>query len=130
MFVIYMSGFGLFTPPATSAALNKRPNERNVERTDKDFNAPSDKGKTFDKQKLFEYGETCEDPENEEGCQRKALIIAREILDHFGFHGVAAKIGAIKEKMDEKEKTDGGKTRHRKARNKKRTIKNKKRMKK
>jgi hypothetical protein len=97
-----------------------------------DFESSSDEDVDFSSAVEEEYKQ-CEENENEEGCKRKVLIIARELFNHFGFHGLAAKIGAIKDDLDEnekKEKTDGGKTRHRKARNRKRTIKKKKRMKK
>jgi hypothetical protein len=129
---IYIYMAGLLTNKQTQSSIS-RETVRNIPRANENFELPSDKGKTFLQQQLEQAEDACEDSENEEGCKRKVLIIARELFNHFGFHGVAAKIGAIKDDLDEeekKDKLDGGKTRHRKARNRKRTIKKKKRMKK
>ena len=100
---------------------SKSSHQANGEVADEDFNLPSDRDKEFESVLLKKY-EECEDTENEEGCTRKALIIAREALAHLGFYKLADKIRNIKSKMD------GGKTIQRKARGRKRTIKRKRVM--
>ena len=101
---------------------SKSSHQANGEVADEDFNLPSDRDKEFESVLLKKYEEECEDIENEEGCTRKALIIAREALAHLGFYKLADKIRNIKSKMD------GGKTIQRKARGRKRTIKRKRVM--